>query len=88
MLELGGYSLRGLSWAKRFWGQCVQAELPGIGVNGLCCLNSILRNCTVRAWGKNGKSLDLTNERWLGFFGDRNTNTGINIDSQAKNKIL
>ena len=28
MLELGGYSLRSLSWAKRFWGQCVQAELP------------------------------------------------------------
>ena len=46
MLELGGFSLRSLNWVKRFWGQCLHR------LNCLCCLNSILRNRAVRAWGK------------------------------------
>ena len=46
MLELGGFSLRSLSWVKTFF------EVNVCRLNCLCRLNSILRNRAVRAWGK------------------------------------
>ena len=82
MLELGGYSLRSLSWAKRFLGSMCA---------GWTACAAWIRFCATALCvfgGKSVKSSDLMNEQWLGFFGDRNTNTGINIDSQVKNKIL